>query len=346
MNSATNADALERAFIRNRPMVIGIAAAFVSIQGLNELIRVLRRCGMPQCRLVAGIDNAVTHPGALFAARDRGWPIRLGRSNTGIFHPKLLVGGQAFGPGGTVSGVCCVYVGSSNLTKGGLRTNVECGMVDEAADAISGASAIFGTLWEAAVPASDEQLRNYAATFAERARRRSVSQLVDLDINDSEPVLVEPNELRARRAPARGSISAQFAVAAWAGLQSFTGEYRFQIEFPRDAGIVVRQLIGARAGPGGRLDVYCPADGETRPMQYRYYEDNNMFRLNVPNETPGVEWARANRDGIAIVEQGPAGGAPLRLVVLMPGTETNDVVARSVALGTWGRTSTRVYGWF
>jgi plasmid replication initiation protein len=48
----------------------------------------------------------------------------------------------------------------------------------------------------------------------------------------------------------------------------------------------------------------------------------------------------------SLFEKGPQGGAPLRLQFLKPGTDANEVVRRSVALGSWGRTATRVYGWY
>jgi hypothetical protein len=81
-------------------------------------------------------------------------------------------------------------------------------------------------------------------------------------------------------------------------------------------------------------------------MQYKFYSDNSMFRLNIPNDAPGVEWARANHDGVALLEKGPPGGAPLRLRILKPGAEASEIVGRSAALGTWGKTPTRSYGWY
>jgi hypothetical protein len=81
-------------------------------------------------------------------------------------------------------------------------------------------------------------------------------------------------------------------------------------------------------------------------MQYRFYPDNSMFRLNVQNDVPGVQWARQHKDGVALVEQGPRGGAPISLRILQPGVEASDIIGRSVALGTWARTPTRLYGWF
>jgi len=337
---------LHQSLARTRPAVVGIAAAFVSTEGVRQLIRILRACGEPACRLVAGTDNAVTHPQALYSARDQGWDLRLGRSNGGIFHPKLIVAGDRFARNGGVSSLSSVYVGSSNLTKGGLTSNVECGFIASAEGCLTSASVAFSELWRAAGPATDAELRNYAARFAERSRIRSISELADLGVSDGAVVPVGDIDLGTQQRPAMPALGAEFAVAAWAGLQSFTGQYRFQLEFPKGAGQVVRQLIAAHAHGDGRVDVYCPDDESTRPMQYKYYAQNSMFRLNMPNDVPGVAWARAHRDGIAIIEKGPAGGALLRIRLLRPGTEAREIIGRSAMLGTWGRTTTRPYGWF
>jgi len=329
-----------------RPAVVGIAAAFVSTEGVRQLIRILRACGEPACRLIAGTDNAVTHLQALYSARDQGWDLRLGRSNGGIFHPKLIIAGDRFVRNGGISTLSSVYVGSSNLTKGGLTSNVECGFIASSEDCLSSASVAFAELWRAARPATDADLRNYAARFAERSRIRSIAELADLGVSDEAVAPVGDIDLDARQPPAMPALGAEFAVAAWAGLQSFTGQYRFQLEFPKGAGQVIRQLVEGKSHGDGRIDVYCPDDETTRPMQYKYYAHNSMFRLNMPNDVPGVAWAREHKDGIAIVEKGPAGGALLRIRLLRPGAEAREIVGRSAMLGTWGRTTTRPYGWF
>lgn len=339
-------DSLRLSLIRGRPRVIGIAAAFVSTEGVRQVMEILRRCGNPECRLIAGTDNAITHPEALYAARDQGWTIRLGKSQRGIFHPKLVVAGQTFSRSGAVQDLCCVYVGSSNLTNGGLRSNVECGLIANDEGCLDSASDVFAELWKASSRTTDAELRHYAARFAERARGRTVSELADLGVNDSRPVPSGPIDLRAQQLPSRPALGALFAIAAWAGLQSFTGEYRFQVEFPRDAGRVISQLIRAHVEADGRIDVYCPDDETTHEMQYKFYPHNGMFRLNIPNDVPGVAWAREHKDGLAIVEQGPPGGAPLRIRILKPGADANEIIGRSAALGTWGRTPTRIYGWY
>jgi hypothetical protein len=297
---------------------------------------------------VAGTDNAITHPQALYVAREEGWRLRLGRPQKprGIFHPKMIVAGRRFSRAGVVEQLSCVYVGSSNLTTGGLKKNIECGFLADADGCVESAADVFADLWNAAIPATSVELRNYAAIFAERARHRRVSELNDLGINDSRKIPSRSIDLHVERPPISPAIGSDFAIAAWTGLQSFTGEYRFQVEFPRYAGEVISRLIGRNARDGGRIEVYCPDDETTRPMQYRFYADNSMFRLNVPNDAPGVEWARAHHDGLALLEKGPPGGAPMRLRILRPGTDASEIVGRSATLGTWGKTSTRAYGWY
>lgn len=346
VNGGEFGNTLRRLLSRTRPGAVGVVVAFASIGGVQRLQGILRRCGEPECRLVAGIDREITHPEALYAARGYNWGVRIGCADRGIFHPKLVVAGRSFARDGSVRGLCNVYVGSSNLTMGGLKSNVECGFAAEIDGGMPSAAEAFRTLWSGSRPATKDALRRYAKRFAERARRRRASELVDLEVGDIAPDLPKTKDLPSRRRFPPPAYPADLAVAAWAGLQSSTGDYRFQVEFPKIAGQVVNRIVRSSIQADGRLDVYCPDDSTTRPMQYKFYENNGMFRLNIPNEVPGVSRARRKKDGIAIVERGRSGRAPPRLRILKPGPEESEVVGRSVALGTWDRTRTRAYGWY
>lgn len=346
LDGATLTNSLRISLKRTKPKVICIASAFVSMKGLDEIRSAISGIGIKECRLIAGIDNAVTHPEALYQAKDLGWNLRLGSSSKGIFHPKIIVAGKAVSRAGKVAGISCLYVGSSNLTLGGFKKNIECGLIADAEACPDSASTAFAALWGHSRTASAAELRNYAALFAEASRRRSVTELQALGVSDEVEVTTEVKELRRMRPPENASLRSDFAMAAWAGLQSFTGDYSFQVEFPKAAGQVIANLIRANNRTGSRVDVLCTDDNSHREMHYGFYADNSMFRLNIPNDVPGVSWAREHKDGIAFVERGPQGGAPLRLRVLKPGAETNEIIGRSVALGTWGRTPTRTYGWY
>ena len=141
---------------------------------------------------------------------------------------------------------------------------------------------------------------------------------------------------------AQKAIGNSAATTAWAGLQSFTGDYDLQVEFPRDAGQVLSRLLKGIA-KGNKADVLCE-DGQKRQFIFRYYTDNGMWRLNVPNATPDVSWVRQHKDGIAVLEVGDDGSVGFRII--KPGRQLTDIVQRSFALGTWGKTSTRFYGWY
>lgn len=332
---------------RMRPQVVGVAAAFVTSKGVEQLINILNHCGNPHCRLIAGRDSYITHPGALDAAIEQGWEVRFGnRIQGGIFHPKIVVAGAGFSRDGNIRELSFVYVGSSNITYPAFHTNSECGHFADAESCSISASEAFAKLWRSANKATNTELLRYAASFAAHNRSRSVSELRDLGVNDSQPIPTGISFLRDLRPPGRPAHSPAFSIAAWAGLQSFTGEFRFQIEFPKNAGRVIYQLIQNNVQPDGKIDVYCPDDETIRTMQYKFYPNNGMSRLNVPNDTPGVTWVRDHKDGIAVVEQGLPGGAPIRIRLIRPGIEANEIVGRSVALGTWGKTPTRSYGWY
>jgi HKD family nuclease len=340
------ASELERSLQEVRPRAIGIASAFVTVYGAKWAVEIAQQIDTQSCRLIAGKDHAITHPEALKFIADSGWEVRFGVSPAGVFHPKLLIGGERFQRDGAMRSPSIVYAGSSNLTRRGLSVNTECGYLTEERE-IPGAAKAFAQMWNAARPIDSRSLADYAAHYAEINRRRSAEELEALGISDTiGSSRAKLKRLRKQEPPTRSSVAARYANGAWAGLQSFTGGYAFQVEFPRAAGQVVRALTHGRTTSGGYLDVLCEDSGQTIPMKFAFYPDNDMFRLNVPNRVPNVAWARAHHDGIAVVSQGPPGGAPIRLRIIRPGKDVDEIVRKSVGLDTWGRTSTRLYGWF
>lgn len=348
--SVSLASQLGSQLVRVRPRVLGIASAFVTVRGMQEIMCLARRAGVQSSRLLAGISNAVTHPEALVAAIDAGWDIRLGASpdGQGIFHPKLIIAGESFDASDKLRSPSLAYIGSSNITYGGLRTNIECGLVATGNACPPGLTDAFAELWQESTPATNEFLRQYAEYFAARNRQRSVEDIEALGISDSmESDIHSYVALRGvRRRSSQAAIPTMAARAAWTGLESFTGEYRYQVEFPRAAGTVLRELLSVSSGASTIVPVFCTADSQIREMKYRFYDDNSMFRLNIPNDMPGVERSRRERNGIALVEAAISSSAQIQLTILPPGEDTDRAVRRSVTLGTWGQTPTRLYGWY
>jgi hypothetical protein len=70
---------------------------------------------------------------------------------------------------------------------------------------------------------------------------------------------------------------------------------------------------------------------------------NAMSRLNVPLDVPDVSWAREKKTGALLIYRDATGVLNLEVVV---GKALQELDDRSRAMGCWGKTSTRHYGWF
>lgn len=332
---------------KNNTSALGVISAYVTIGGLRELLAITQKRKPLECRLLAGISNAVTHPEALSAAIEAGWEVRLGLApGRAIFHPKMIVSGQSFRRNGEIIDPSFIYVGSSNLTIGGLHRNIECGVIANKEFAPPGIASCFANLWSVGNPASPKLLEAYTEEFAKRNRQRSTDDIEALGVGDTfDRETSTYSKLNLNKSSKKiEAMPEGVAMAAWAGLESFTGDYQFQVEFPQAAGLVLKRLLKNVGNRGAQI--LCTADNTIRNMTFRYYADNGMFRLNIPNDTPGVRRSRLKRNGIALIEKFDGADAVAKLIILPPGRQLEEIVRRSVLLGTWGKTPTRKYGWF
>jgi len=81
-------------------------------------------------------------------------------------------------------------------------------------------------------------------------------------------------------------------------------------------------------------------------MQYKFYPDNSMFRLNVPNDVPGVEWAREHKTDSQLLNRDYQAVHPCEYAFSSqePRLMKSLVVLSRSALGE--KTPTRSYGWY
>ena len=331
--------------LRVKPPAVGMAVAYVSASGFSLVKKILDEGGVGEVRLVTDTRDGVTHPKALQSAVDSGWNVRVVDNLAGTFHPKLYVGGAGFDEAAGVADLTLAITGSPNLSHGGFLKNGECVFWSAAPHSRKSVARAWRNCWNAGVPATAERLAAYEKYFALRNRYRKPEDMVTLGIADSLPANTDGAPKKGVTPPktAYKAISEAAASVAWAGLQSFTGAYNLQVEFPKEAGLVLLRIFKHLSGDD-TIEILC-ADTEVRTFKYRFYEDNGMFRLNIPNSTPLVTWAREHKQGIACVEYSEARGA-LYFEVLPPGQSMMDIVDRSLALGTWGRTPTRLFGWY
>ena len=322
---------LEKLLTTARPAVLGVATAFLSVAGAHTLARLVAKSGTTRVRVVAGLSGCITHPQAIRDLMAAGYSVRLGVHSSGIFHPKLFVGGEAFRRSGELINAGCGYIGSANLTNAGLLKNLEVGLGTKDPSIAMGLGSAFAAIWATSGVVKSNSIEKYEVAFAESQRRRSIEDLRFLNVVDGDA-----------RTKGVSLVETRHAVAVWAGLESFTGEHTFQVEFPKKAGEVLRNLFGRIEG---EVPIEC-SDGQTRSMVFRYYEDNGMYRLNVPNDMPLVDWARQEKRGALVVWQESAEAHGNFHAQVLRGSRLREIVSRSKELGAFGKTATREYGWY
>ncbi len=335
---------LDHGFRDAKPEALGVAVAYVSVSGLQYIQKLVDKYEVKHLRLVTDTRDGITHPVALATALEDGWDVRIVDDLPGTFHPKLYIGGAAFHNDTGMTGASLILAGSANLSAGALYRNGECSYFSVTPTLGTSAGRAWKECWAAGSPLTKPKLSAYEKYFALRNRYRHPKDLVTLGVAD-EPIPTENGSPARNVKPppdAQKALPNTAATTAWAGLQSFTGDYNLQVEFPRDAGAVLSRVLKS-VSTGNAATLLCE-DNELREFIFRYYGHNGMFRLNVHNDTPGAAWAREHRQGIAAVEANDGGVVSFRII--KPGRELLEVVDRSLALGTWGRTTTRLYGWY
>lgn len=315
------------------------ASAYVTRHAVDRVDTVLDDLDIEHCAAVFGLDGYVTQPAAIDLARELGWLLRLARG-THAFHPKIaLVGSEP--PDSFSDGPLAGYIGSANFTKGGFENNIETGLITRQESILSELDVVANDIWELADSPEDIDLDKYSDQYAKisRKRTRDIAPPEMGEATESEGGS-DPEEHGDEKPPKKPAYSPRHATTAWAGLQSFTGDYTFQPEFPRTAGEIVKRLVGDRE----EVKVQC-SDG-VREMAYVFYEDNGMFRLNIPNDVPGVQTARDRKSGIAVIEENDDPDIPIKLNIIHDDHVETEIVQRSKREGSWGKTPTRLYGWF
>lgn len=330
-------------FLSAKPSALGVAVAYISIAGFYRLKKLGQDYSLKYIRIVTDLNDGVTHPTALTEALNQGWFVR-GVNRGATFHPKLYVGGTSFDTSGAIVDPSLLIVGSANLSENAFEKNAECSYIhvgQTAGGNISGAFA-WRDCWNAGVDLDATAVSTYADYFAERNKDRSAADMISLGVADDPPKF-ENQPINAIKSPNQTSKAMPnvAATAAWAGLASFTGDYNLQLEFSSDAASVLRRLLGSVSTDESPV-FYCD-DGEERRFIYRFYEHNGMFRLNIHNDTPNAQWARDNKAGIGLV-QIEDGKPSFRIV--KPSDRMTKIIDRSMALGTFGKTPTRLYGWY
>ena len=203
---------------------------------------------------------------------------------------------------------------------------------------------IFRRLWSTGNDLTPGILKRYEIDFEKRNAKRPPKDLFALGVADDQEPPSTDDPLKEIKPSKDAAISRESAKATWAGLEMFTGDYMLQVEFPKRVAGILRRLI-ADAGGGKTVSMLC-ADDVVREINCSYYENNGMYRVNIPNDVPGRQTHARTKSGIAIIEKITGATKKLRLTVVAETKQLEEALTRSFALGTLGKTSTKFYGWY
>jgi len=313
------------------------ASAYVTLRGVSRIETILHESQVETCVAVFGLDGTITQPSAIESAIEADWILRLIEGGGNHFHPKIaLAGGSTPEPFSDVQGG---YLGSANFTKGGLVGNIEAGLIVQEDNISGGLQEICEKIWESAEPVDNVDLGQYASRYAEKARNNP---------SDTQPAGVgasigsEVDAENGSGPPDKPTYNTKHANIAWVGLESFTGKYTFQVEFPRKTAEVIRGIVDSDEQ---EVEVEVLCSDQKRKIEFTFYDDNQMDRLNIPNEVPGVEQARKEESGLAVVKQRDSDDVPIELEIINDEADVQEFVQRSKREGSWDETSTRLYGW-
>lgn len=310
-----------------------IASAYITSSGVEMIEELLSNHDVDSCGIIFGTDGFVTTPKAIEKIDEFGWNSRVVESQDYIFHPKFaLTGGLP--PKPFSEEVYAGYVGSANFTGGGLEGNIEVGVIIREKVLLTKLIHFGKELVEISTPVDEFDLEQYADDYAKEARKRSWTS--------TSPGVGETNRADSNGLDSTPNYDPRYAEAAWVGMDTSTGDYTYQLGLPQKVASVILAMI---EGDQEECDVLC-SDDIIRTMSLKFYSDNQMHRINIPNDVPGISRAREEGEGFALFERIDRDEVDFQLTILHDEETQQELIGRSSNEGTIEETPTRLYGWF
>ncbi len=319
---------------------VGVAVAFASVAGMNELINKVLLGRMPaKSSWLFGLDNFITHPEAIKrAVALPGAKVRVVAPSLAqsIFHPKMY----CFSAGGRRA----LVLGSANLTVGGLTNNSEAvvALTTSAAGAVAELDAAWNDAWRQGRSVTAAILEEYSNDFdVARKARAAIVENVDAGLAKNRqkigPVLSRDDAL----------VDPELAGACWIEVGNITGFQQDQLEIKAEQALFFG--LPPHGGSSKLLKVTL-ADGGEVGISASYF-GNQMWRLTLPQAIPEVRMGLRKRVGgkllrssfIAVFEK--SNKRVVLTFILSDGVAYKKLRDDTIKMGTLGRTTAREYGW-
>ena len=332
---------LKEAFAAGDFDTMGVAVAFASVAGVNELLDSILAGRLPtRSHWLFGLDNCITHPDAIERAMKlKGAEVRVSNGQRGvwIFHPKLYW----FSDDGSNSSL---VLGSANLTAGGLGGNVEAVAALEAVTDTESAAlgSIWNATWKLGRRMTPKMLAAYRCDFdLARKARKKAGLLLDKGSSTA----------RKRNGPVLASDDARvdpsLATKCWIEVGNITGFNQDQLEIKAEQAL----FFGwPTSGGGNQILRTRLASGATAEIQSHYY-GNHMWRLLLPPSIPEVKAGLRKRRGGKLLRSNHVAvftrkGKAIELrFIRISSPEFKTLRTATERAGTLGSTTAREYGW-
>lgn len=308
-----------------------VAAAYVTVSGVRSLFDAVRGTAvLRSSQWIVGLDDELTQPGAIELLRAlENSDVRVaGLRYTGTrFHPKLF----QFSDSST--GKSSLLVGSANLTKAALNTNVEAGVAlncDSGLE-IERMQQLWAGLWECGEALTTELLDRYKEEYRISREGREFARETGRRVFDDD----------------EGTVDPAHATTCWIEVGNITGFQAEQLEIKAEQALFFG--VEMHGGPD-KLVPLTLRSGQIVNVRLTYL-GNFMWRFYLPAAIPEVA-ERGLRPGgmrspfVAVFSREGV-QSPISLHFLrVSEPEFQEIRSLTLKAGTLGRTTAREYGWF
>jgi hypothetical protein len=281
-----------------------LVSAFATVRGVDSIAKVFKAADIRRVHWLIGLDGAVTQPKALSLVT--ALPITKNAFGWQANDQRPSLHAKVFGFWNVKAFKSALYVGSANLTLGGLFSNVEAGSLSvtsgtNARAAIKDVDKWFSGLAKGAELLTESIIRDYAGRFRpiRRTSRALERTIVGEDGKPDEPT-AELTDVASNQ--------------AWIQV-AVTGGSANQIEICRD---MAQFFTGATEG--GQVD-FVLVHGKTNTAfennWYRFRSGNTGFRVEVNTDLArlmDLRGADSRRDLVVFTRTNRAGTYQIDLV--------------------------------
>ena len=320
-----------------------VASAYATVEGVRSVLDIAdKHTHIEAYCWVLGLDDYFTHPKALELCRDLpASALRVAsfsRAKKCIFHPKVMLLSSSQVPEQSL-----LVVGSANLTAAALKRNAEAVVLlrSETEKEAQELLAYWQSVWQLGKSLSNTQLASYRAGYDVAKQERKNLAKLNLSTEISEEDVPEIKDAP----PTEAELDASQAAICWIEVGKIVGGR--ELEFVGAQAPFFGLSSTDKAVRENVTRTFSLSDNSSTSLRLKY-RPNFMWRLELNNQVPevavGLKVGMERSPYVAVVTKEGGNRFALRFI-RDDSAEYAALQAKSTAIGTLKRTSSRFYGW-